>query len=63
MTKKRNYPKNRAQSIYVITYGKRPIAAFKSEVKAKESMEMMLRLLPKVNYSLAPKITKIPVQG
>jgi hypothetical protein len=48
--------------IYVIMYGKRPIAAFKSQQNADKALDVLLKVIPP-SYAVRPKVMEVPLEG
>lgn len=48
--------------MYVLMYGKRPIACFKSKAKAKGALAALMLVIPK-SYPVRPHVDKVPLQG
>ncbi len=48
--------------MYILMYGKRPIAAYKSSNAAKAGLDALKRVIPQ-SYPVKPSLAKVPVQG
>ncbi len=49
------------QYVFVIMYGKRPIAVYKSEMRAKVELKSLNMVLPK-SYPVKAHIEKVPIE-